>query len=189
MLNAKRLAINNGRLVPSQSLPDLDAPCGANFRYRDFVECGDTQQRLRILNVPRNPATYNALHALATQFLDPLIDYFGPIRLTYGFCSQELGRHIKARVAPKLDQHSSYELNRRGTPICTHGGAACDFIVDDEDMREVADWIIKNLRFDRLYFYGPARPLHISYGPRGAGEAYEMVKTAAGHLLPRRYVR
>ena len=32
------------------------------------------------------------------------------------------------------------------------GGASCDFIVDDEDMRQVADWIIANVPFDRLYF-------------------------------------
>ncbi len=43
-------------------------------------------------------------------------------------------------------------------------GAACDFIVEDEDMRGVAEWIIQNLPFDRMYFYWIDRSIHISYG-------------------------
>lgn len=186
-LDARRLAVNDGRLGPSRSVPDLDAPCGAHFRYRDFIDCGETQQRLGHPNKPKNPETYNALHALATQLLDPLIDYFGAIRLTYGFCSEELGRHIKTRVAPKLDQHASHEINRRGLPICARGGAACDFIVDDEDMREVADWILANLPFDRVYFYGPSRPLHVSWAANRSGLAYEICETPERRLIPRRY--
>jgi hypothetical protein len=33
------------------------------------------------------PESYNALVELAEHVLDPVIDYFGMIRLTYGFCS------------------------------------------------------------------------------------------------------
>lgn len=188
-LDARRLEVDGQHLVSSQSLPSLEAPCGRHFRYRDFIECSETQRRLGVENLPRSPETYNALHALATQLLDPLIDYFGAIRLTYGFCSLELGRHIKNRVAPKLDQHAAHEVNAHGKLICTRGGAACDFIVDDEDMREVAEWVVANLPFDRLYYYGPSRPLHVSYSPAGSGEAYEMVQTSAGHLMPRRFPR
>ena len=54
-------------------------------------------------------------------------------------------------------------------------------------MREVADWIIANLPFDRLYFYGADRPIHVSYGPQNSRAAFEMVGTAAGALVPRRY--
>lgn len=80
------------------------------------------------------------------------------IRLSYGFCSHELGKHIKKRVAPKLDQHAAYELNSKKNLICPRLGAAVDFIVDDENMREVADWIAENMPYDRLYFYGEDRP-------------------------------
>lgn len=31
---------------------------------------------------------------------------------------------------------------------------AVDFIVEDENMREVVVWIFQNVPFDRLYFYG-----------------------------------
>jgi hypothetical protein len=183
----RRLEIDGCRLVRSTAIPDLDEPCGAHFSFRHFIECGETQARLSLPNRPLNPETFNALHDLATNVLDPVIDYFGAIRLTYGFCSQGLARHIHARIAPDLDQHAAHETKRNGELVCTRGGAACDFIVDDEDMREVAHWILANVRVDRLYFYSADRPLHVSYAPKESGEAFEMVKTASGRTVPRRF--
>ena len=185
LLERARLMVNGWELVPSKTIPSLDSPCGANFRYRDFVECGETQLKLRCTNIPKMAGTYNALHGLATKVLDPLIDYFGAIKLTYGFCSQELGKHIRERVAPKLDQHAGEERKPSGSLICNRGGAACDFFVEDEDMREVADWAVKNLEFDRLYFYGSDRPIHISWSPTPSLKAIEMRPTNARKLMPR----
>jgi DNA phosphorothioation-associated putative methyltransferase len=185
LLEFRRLQVRNGKLVESDRIPDLDQPCGSHFTFRNFVECGETQVRTAIKNVPLNPATYNALHNLAEKVLDPVIDYFGGIRLTYGFCSAELGRHIKARVAPRLDQHASCELSLRRKPTCTRKGAACDFLVDDEDMREVAEWIVANVPFDRLYFYGSDRPVHVSFGPEQSRTAYAMVLSKNQQLIPR----
>ena len=49
--------------------------------------------------------------------LDPVIDWFGMIRLTYGFCSPALARAIRARgggpIDPKRDQHAAHEHNRQ----------------------------------------------------------------------------
>jgi hypothetical protein len=129
-------------------------------------------------------ATYNALHALAVHVLDPVIEYFGGIRLTYGFCSPLLGRHISRRVAPRLDQHACHEVGERGRRICTRDGAACDFIVDDEDMEEVAAWIAANVPFDRMYLYGRDKPLHVSYGPDQSRSIFRMKDMAAGALVP-----
>ena len=72
-----------------------------------------------------------------------------------------------------------------GALVCERGGAACDFIVDDEDMREVADWIVANLPFDRLYFYGSDRPVHVSYASGPARLPYRMVASAGGRVMPR----
>jgi DNA phosphorothioation-associated putative methyltransferase len=187
-LELRRLAVKGMRLQRSELIPDLDQACGANFTFRSFVECGETQQRLGLKNRPLNPATYNALYDLATQVLDPVIDYFGAIRLTYGFCSPELGRHITKRVAPKLDQHAGHEVTRGGKLICERDGAACDFCVEDEDMREVADWIIANTPFDRLYFYGTDRPIHVSYSPSGVRRAFSMNESKSGRLVPALYL-
>ncbi|MEM5434731.1 DNA phosphorothioation-associated putative methyltransferase [Paraburkholderia diazotrophica] len=186
-LEQRRLEIKGMQLVRSTALPDLDQPCGANFIFRDFIECGETQKRTGVPNLPQSAETYNALFDLASLVLDPIIEYFGAIRLTYGFCSAELSRHITRRVAPKLDQHAACEVNTRGAPICARRGAACDFIIDDENMDEVVHWIIKNVSFDRVYYYGKDQPIHISWGPSCAGEVYSMTLSASGRLIPRRY--
>jgi hypothetical protein len=94
-----------------------------------------------------------------------VVDYFGAIKLTYGYCSRTLGKSITKDVAPALDQHAAHERTPTGNPICGRGGAAVDFLVEDEDMAGVAEWIFENLPFDRLYFYGASRPIHVSYGP------------------------
>jgi len=80
------------------------------------------------------------------------------IKLTYGFASKALTKHIKCRIAPELDQHASHELNRLDRPICTRLVAAVDFLVEDEDMLEVARWIMKNLPFDGCMFMGLKDP-------------------------------
>lgn len=130
-LASKRLAIKGMELLRSCALPGIDDKCGHYLSYRSLIECGETQSRLGIQNLPKNVETYNALHDLATCILDPTIDYFGGIRLTYGLCTAELGRHVKKRVAHNLDQHSACEVKRSGRFICERLGAACDFIVED----------------------------------------------------------
>ena len=186
-LELRRLRVSEMGLVRSDRIPDFDQACGAHFTFRSFIECGETQHRLGLKNVPLNPGTYNALYDLATRILDPVVEYFGAIRLTYGFCSAELGKKIIKRVAPKLDQHASLEVTRTGRLICDRGGAACDFVVDDEDMREVAEWIVANTPFDRMYFYGSDRPIHISYSAAASRQAFRMDETAMKHLVPRRF--
>jgi len=88
------------------------------------------------------------------------------------------------RIAPALDQHAAHERNRHGQPVCPRLGAAVDFIVEDEDMAEVARWIMANLPFDRLYFYGSERPLHVSWSEHPVGAAYELWEVN-GRRVPR----
>ncbi|HYE36004.1 DNA phosphorothioation-associated putative methyltransferase [Methylocaldum sp.] len=183
-LAAARWAIDGFRLVRSRATPDLDAACGRYFIYRQLIECGETQARTGLPNLPNEPDSYTALYALAVNILDPVVDYFGMIELTYGFCSPELARQIPARIAPELDQHAAHELSRKGSPICPRLGAAVDFLVRDENMEEVARWIMANLPYDRLYYYGPDKPVHVSYSERPAGEAYEM-RVVGGRRVPR----
>lgn len=185
-LRLRRLEVSGFYLQRATFPSGLDEPCGANFTYRQLVACGETWEKLSIANVPVQPETYNALFDLATQILDPVIDYFGMVRLTYGFASADLVRNITSCIAPKLDQHASCELNRSGSPICSRKGAAVDFIVDDEDMADVAQWIARHLPFDRLYYYGAARPIHVSFGPDHTRQVTVMTSSAkSGRQLPR----
>lgn len=89
------------------------------------------------------------------------------------------------RIDPKLDQHAAHEFNRLGKPICPRLGAAVDFLVQDENMLEVAQWVAANTSFDRLYFYGNDRPIHVSYGPEHKRQVVAMVSGKDGRLIPR----
>ncbi len=117
---------------------------------------GDSQQQLALLE---------------QQVLTPICNALGTTHITYGFTSHPLLLHILKHspgdMAPDIDQHASMEVNSRRNRICKRDGAACDFYVEgfEQRMHEVAKFICKNLEFDRLYFYGSDRPLHISIGP------------------------
>jgi len=185
-LASLRYAVEGPVLVRASHIPSLDDPCGRYLKFRDFIECGETQQKLGVNNLPQQVTSYNALVDLAVNVLDPVIDYFGMVRLTYGFCSHELSKRIPSRNDPKLDQHSSYEVNSKGGLICRRGGAAVDFIVEDEDMKEVAQWIVRNCPFDRLYFYGSSSPLHVSYADTKSLQVIDLTnESIKGVRLPR----
>lgn len=184
-LQRLRLEIIGFELQSSSKLPSLDDPCGQYHTFRNFIECGETQAKTSLPNIPKQAETYNALAKLAQCIIDPVMDYFGGIELTYGFCSAELAKQIPARIDPKLDQHASYELNTRGNLICERKGAACDFIVPDENMLEVAQWIVANTSFDRLYFYGNDKPIHISYSTNPAKVIVLMSPNKKGYLTPK----
>ena len=75
------LEVEGFELVRSTTIPDLDEPCGQYLTFRQLIECGETQARTGIPNLPKRAESYNALHDLAVHVLDPVIDYFGMIRL------------------------------------------------------------------------------------------------------------
>jgi len=183
-LKLARWEINGFTLQRSQDIPALDDKCGENFTYRQLIECGETQAKTNLANLPREPETYTALQDLAANLLDPIIAYFGAVKLTYGFCSTELAKQILGRIAPELDQHACHEKKARGGFICPRLGAAVDFIVDDENMQDVAQWIVDNLAFDRLYLYGAGRPIHLSYGPEMKHQFIEMRVSENGKQFP-----
>ena len=167
-------------------LPDLDAPCGRRWRFRDIVEVGVTWKRLKPDNVPTRPETYEAIRTLCAELLDPVADAFGRPTLTYGFASPSLTRHIDGRICPSLDQHAGCELRRNGRPICPRLGQAVDLIVPGICSGKLAAWIEENVAFDRLYFYGAVRPVHISIGPDHSRTIVAMFSGSSGRLVPQR---
>ncbi len=184
-LAKNRWAIYSFELVRATTIPDLDDPCGQYLTFRQLIECGETQERTELQNLPKQAESYNALYDLAAQVLDPVIDYFGMIKLTYGFCSQQLAKEIPGRIYPKLDQHAAHELNRFGRLICQRLGAAVDFFIENESMLEVAQWVVTNTPFDRLYFYGDDKPIHVSYGPNHDKQIVRMVLSKSSRVVPR----
>lgn len=154
------------------SLPRLDEPCSKHFRYRDLIECGETWHRYQIDNRPQRAETYAAIRDLCARVLDPVVEQFGPIELTYAFVSPALDRLVRLKPYPRttrrLDQHAGCELNRNGRPYCTRLGLAADIQVAGVSQLLVARWVIANTGFDRLYFYGDGRPFHVSVGPENS---------------------
>jgi len=184
-LRLRWLTVDGFSLVPIPQRPPLDQRCGAHLTFRDLIECGETQQATGIANIPEKPETYTALAYLTREVLDPVMDYFGGIELTYGFAGAALARAVPGRNDPKRDQHASYERNTRGNRVCPRGGAAVDFLVPDESMAEVACWVAEHTPFDRLYYYGDDRPVHVSIGPEQHREIVHMRTSENGRRLPR----
>ena len=147
LLSRYRWEIKGFSISRSSNIPDLEERCGLNFRYANFIFCGETQKRTLCHNIPKQPQTYTALADLSAFILDPIIDYYGMIELTYGFASSTLTKLIKERIDPSRDQHASCEVKRTGRLICTRKGAAVDFLVADENMLEVAQWVVAHTPF------------------------------------------
>ena len=51
-------------------------------------------------------------------------------------------------------------------------------------IEECAQWIVENTPFDRLYFYGDDRPVHISFGPNHDRQVICMKPSKSGRLMP-----
>ena len=163
--------------------------CSKYFKYSDIINCGETQAQIQVANIPKDPRTIAAIEEIALTVLDPIVDQFGEIKLSYGFCSNDLLQQIKKRpspgIAPQLDQHAGYEVNSRGNPICKRQGFACDFYVLDTDSLIVAKWIVNNLSFDRLYFYGKNRPIHISIAPKNNRAVTLLEQSSTRRRIPK----
>lgn len=148
--------------------PNIDSPCGDNFVYRDFLECSDTWKKTHVENVPKQLETYKSIAYLCSEILDPVWKNFGEVKLTYGFSSPALVKEVKRNpypnITPNGDQHAGSERNTRGNLICTRQGIAVDFYVGGVNSLEVAKYVVQETRFDRLYFYSPHRPFHVSIG-------------------------
>ena len=172
-------------------IPKLQEKSSKYLAYGDLIEVGESFYKSTLSNMPEQLASYIALRDLSTILLDPIIDEFASIDISYGFCSHQLSKKITGRIAPKLDQHSAFENNRFGQRICKRDGAAVDFYVPKhkESMQIVADWIIENLPFDRLYFYGNNRPIHLSYADLPAKKAYCFTQTNSGRRIPKPYIK
>ena len=184
-LRLRWLTVDGFSLVPIPQCPPLDQHCGAHLTFRDLIECGETQQATGIANTPVQPETYAALAHLVREVLDPVMDYYGGIDLSYGFAGAALARAVPGRNDPKRDQHAGYEYNTRGNRVCSRDGAAADFLVPDESMAEVACWIADHTPFDRLYYYGDDRPIHVSIGPEQRREIVHMRASENGRRVPR----
>ena len=162
--------------------------CSENFNFEDFLSCSETFQNIMVDNVPCRDDTYKFIRQLANDILEPCLSKFGHLKLTYGFCGNKLSRAIKKGnrgIYPPLDQHAGMELNASGDLICSRGGMAADFHCLPASSLAVAKFIVEKLPFDRLYFYGADRPVHVSVNKQLTSQIVLMQK-ARLQIVPRR---
>lgn len=159
-----------------RTLPNkrLNERCSNHFRWQDLIICGETMAISDISNTPESEKSWDALANLARFILDPLVDHFGRINLTYCFSSKALSSLIKSSIAPRRDQHASHETSANGKLVCTFGGAAADFISPSVSSSKAATFVIQHLPFDALYFYGDERPIHVSWSEKPRGLIVDM---------------
>ena len=164
---------------------NINDKCSKYFSYIDFIECSDTQKKVQVNNSPKELKTYEAISYLSTTIMDPIFEKFGQPEITYGLCSHNLQRHIKKSVAPLLDQHAGSERNSKGNLICPREGFAVDFKIENTTTDHVARYIVEHLEFDRLYFYGINRPLHVSANSEAQKRAIVVFNTSKKGRTPK----
>ena len=161
--------------------------CSKFFSYKDIYQCGETwfKNKELISNIPKENATYEGIKKLCENILDPIHENFGKINLTYGFASLELTKKFKGRIYPITDQHAGFEKINNGEFICKRLGQAVDFKITNVSSLKIGHWIIENqLPFDRIYFYGSEKPLHISYGPENKKQIILMKEYKKNKRVP-----
>jgi len=143
-------------------------------------------------NFPKEVESINSILELIETVLLPVNKKFGDVKITYGFVSQELNRYIQKNspsgTYPSIDQHTASELNNANNHICKRHGSACDFFINgfENKMDQVMLFIVKNLDFDKIYYYGNDRPLHVSVGNESEKHLQIMNVSDKGRRIPGR---
>jgi hypothetical protein len=191
VLGVLRLMVESSSSYVADPMRRISDSCSPHFRFGDLIACGETWHRLfppgadiPVEYLPAQAETWDALASLCAAILEPVVAEFGGLHLTYGFAGPALSRHVPGRIAPKLDQHAAFECDRRGRRICPRGGAAVDFTVPDVDASRVLA-AIRRLDFDRVYFYGDDRPIHVSWSATPVRHAVAMLPGPSGRRVPR----
>ncbi|TWX72211.1 hypothetical protein [Colwellia sp. C1TZA3] len=150
------------------------------------------KHQITIDNSPKEIESINSILILITSILLPVSRKFGNVRITYGFVSPKLNRYIQKNSSsgtfPPIDQHAASELTQYNKLICKRNGLACDFVVNgyEKKMDQVMLFIVKNLNFDKIYYYGNDKPLHVSIGNKSERHLQAMNLSDKGRRIPGR---
>ncbi len=56
--------------------------CSKNFSWDDLIGCSETYKSASVANIPKQPATYEALSRLSEAILEPVLERYGTVKLT-----------------------------------------------------------------------------------------------------------
>jgi hypothetical protein len=141
-------------------------------------------------NFPKESESIKSTILIIEKVLLPVSRKFNDIKITYGFVSPELNRYIQRNSSsgtyPSIDQHAASELNNAANKICKRHGLACDFTVNgyEKRMDEVMKFIVNSLDFDKIYYYGESRPIHVSVGEKAEKHLQIMNVSDKGRRIP-----
>jgi hypothetical protein len=150
------------------------------------------KHNISIDNYPKEVESISSTLDIIETVLLPVSKNFGDVRITYGFVSPELNRFIQKNSSPgtypSIDQHAASELNNANSHICKRHGLACDFIINgyEKKMDQVMLFIVNNLNFDKIYYYGNDKPLHVSVGNESERHLQIMNISDKGRRIPGR---
>ena len=154
---------------------------------KQLLEWHLNKHRETLSNIP-SPDSKSYLEMLILEILIPTERKFGALTVTYGFTSSKLAtyiaKHSSTGTSPQLDQHAACELNSKNNEISKRTGSACDFIVPNQSMAEITRFIVKNLSFDRIYYYGDNRPIHVSISDEPVKHLQIMCESSLGRRYP-----
>ncbi len=158
--------------------------------YNQLIHWYKTKHIIEIDNIPGSHQSKVYLDNLIIKLLEPINTALGTVEITYGFTSSELIRYIQNKspsgTAPSLDQHACHEVNLNNNRINKREGAACDFYVEGykTQMHLVVLYICENLTFDKIYYYGKDRPIHVSIGQQMERHLQIMCVSDKGRRYP-----
>lgn len=121
---------------------------GRNFMLSDFLY-SEAAAKKGIANVPPtlDGMEVASIRGLCEYILDPVVDRFGSISITYGYVSPALQKATFPGSKPTI--HNC--LPSGGAYL----GAACDFQAHNTEFshRDILLWIAANCVYDRLILY------------------------------------
>ena len=122
-----------------------------NFNLNEFTYSVTAQAN----KIDNRPSVYvvDNLKSLCENVLQPLRDYLNaPVKITSGFRCAELNKKVKGSAN---SQHLV--------------GQAADFIVPQKDLKEVYNYVKRNLPYDQILFEynGKDMWIHVSYRKDG----------------------
>lgn len=126
-----------------------DVRVGKYFMLSDFLY-SQTAITKGIPNIPIgwSGAEVRGIQGLCENILDPVVDIFGPVSVTFGFCSLQLWKYWYP------SKQNPVALHLFKPPQGGIGGAA-DILVHShpKNPRPVFNWIRQNCKHDRLILY------------------------------------
>ncbi|WP_310482177.1 hypothetical protein, partial [Chamaesiphon sp. VAR_48_metabat_403] len=134
---------------------------GRNFMLSDFLY-SEAAAKKGIANVPPTPDGMEvaSIRGLCEHILDPVVDRFGAISITYGYVSDALQKATYPAWKPSI--HNCKPCNG------AYLGAACDFQPHNTEFshQDILRWIAANCTYDRLILYPGSTIVCVAWSDR-----------------------